>query len=979
MSTPVEEAQDPFDDHRSHSGEPFYMTEAPSRRNSHDDNNAALSPGSSRRNSGSGLNSGKRREKKKVGWSGADSGDPSNRVSWAGEPTEPVPARTLSPPAVRSPVASPDLSGHNTPTTGHSRQGSSHGQLPDDATASRSHLPELSPQQTRDLQQALGSALEVPRPRPAIRQTQSDRGSALGDDDVDGPDHDGQRSYRQRRLKDAHERAKKLETDERVHSRANSRNNSPERRGGKAGKRKQRRSNDYQLDDLPPKNQYGGASDSDDGVQMQSGPRAKYPTTAEAFDLVRKHTTRHTGLPGAETPPSPGTRSGYITPVEEQGAFEIYRPHPEEYRGGILGSLMKLYGRHPHDGGHSRSSSHQPFHGRNHSGDLSTGTTPNHSPPASGSSTPKTWFGTHKPRNHSSPSLAKLIGSSASLGSPGVSGLGEQVSQRLREQREEEKSRRAGLGKRALSGSALQAINRLGKPRIEDEIRITKHIAEYIARQKYLMKLCHALMLFGAPTHRLEEYMNMSARVLEIQAQFLYIPGSMIMSFDDPATHTTEVKLVRVTQGLDLGKLRDVHEIYKEVVHDRIYVDEATERLNDVLKKPAKHSRWLRIPVYGLAAVCVGPFAFEARLIDLPIAFMLGCILGFLQLVVAPRSDLYANVFEIAATVITSFLSRAFGSIPDGKGGRIFCFSALAQSSIALILPGYIVLCASLELQSRSIVAGSIRMVYAIIYSLFLGYGITIGAAIYGIMDSNAASATTCVNPMPEPYFFPFVPAFTLTLIYINQAKWKQAPVMLIIAFVGYLVNFYSSKRFAGNTQVANTLGALAIGVLANLYSRVGARIGNWCLDLWEDRMRHKWKAIKRRFGYGRPRRSAKALEEGSASETESLYVRQTRRVGYGLAAAAMLPAIFVQVPSGLAVSGSLVSGIASANQIAGSGTNGTTVVNSTSLSSGALNSVAFNVGYSVIQVAIGITVGLFLSAIVVYPFGKRRSGLFSF
>ncbi|KAK0899306.1 hypothetical protein LTR02_009706, partial [Friedmanniomyces endolithicus] len=94
----------------------------------------------------------------------------------------------------------------------------------------------------------------------------------------------------------------------------------------------------------------------------------------------------------------------------------------------------------------------------------------------------------------------------------------------------------------------------------------------------------------------------------------------------------------------------------------------------------------------------------------------------------------------------------------------------------------------------------------------------------------------------------------------------------------------------------------------------------------------------------------------------------------YGLAAAAMLPAIFVQVPSGLAVSGSLVSGLASANQIAGNATNGTTVVNSTTLTVSAegLNSIAFNV-------AIGITVGLFLSAVVVYPMGKRRSGLFSF
>jgi hypothetical protein len=40
---------------------------------------------------------------------------------------------------------------------------------------------------------------------------------------------------------------------------------------------------------------------------------------------------------------------------------------------------------------------------------------------------------------------------------------------------------------------------------------------------------------------------------------------------------------------------------------------------------------------------------------------------------------------------------------------------------------------------------------------------------------------------------------------------------------------------------------------------------------------------------------------------------------------------------------------------------------------------VVFNVGYSMIQVAIGITVGLFLSALIVYPFGKKRSGLFSF
>lgn len=88
-------------------------------------------------------------------------------------------------------------------------------------------------------------------------------------------------------------------------------------------------------------------------------------------------------------------------------------------------------------------------------------------------------------------------------------------------------------------------------------------------------------------------------------------------------------------------------------------------------------------------------------------------------------------------------------------------------------------------------------------------------------------------------------------------------PVMLIISFAGYVVNFFSAKAFPSSAQVSNALGALAVGVLGNLYSRI----------------RH------------------------------------------GLAAAALLPAIFVLVPSGLAASGSLLEGISRADQITNSST----------------------------------------------------------
>lgn len=466
------------------------------------------------------------------------------------------------------------------------------------------------------------------------------------------------------------------------------------------------------------------------------------------------------------------------------------------------------------------------------------------------------------------------------------------------------------------------------KVRLEDEIRVTVHIAEIICRQRYIMQLCRALMAFGAPTHRLEEYMQMTARVLEVDSQFLYLPGCMIMSFDDPSTRTTEVKLVRVAQGVDLARLSDTHLIYKNVIHDVIGIEEAVQELDDVMNKKPRYPKYVIVIIYGIATATVGPFAFNARPIDMPIIFINGVLVGLMQHVAAPRSALYSNVFEVTSTVVTSFLARAFGSIPktivDGKRQYLFCFSAISQASIALILPGFLVLCSSLELQSHQIIAGSIRMVYAIIFSLFLGYGITVGTTIYGLMDNGAVSDITCPKDgaFPNPYVarFPFVAIMTVWLLIINQGKWKQLPPMTIIALSGYTTNYFSTKRLGSNSQVANTVGAFTIGIMGNLYSR-----------LW-----------------------------------------------HGHAATAILPGIFILVPSGLAATGSLISGVQSADEIRQnvSSHGAASSAPGAGLSSG--NSV-FSLGFGMIQVAIGITIGLFIAALIVYPYGKRRSGLFSF
>jgi len=337
----------------------------------------------------------------------------------------------------------------------------------------------------------------------------------------------------------------------------------------------------FRLDDIP-------LTDMDErraaydraGEESDEGETKGKGKDLEARNLVRSHSRKYR---------TERVRSAYVsgtvTPTEEQ-VGEDYVPRPKRYRPGILSNLLKLYNQ-PASRRGSEASVESPL--------LPPGTAS--SVGSSGTTTPRQKWYHQRPRSEDT--LSGLIDTSSTLA--GVSPAARKKAGPIR----------PGLGKRTQSGNLITAaVQRIGgrRSRLEEEIRITIHIAEILSRQKYLLKLCRALMSYGAPTHRLEEYMKMSARVLETEGQFLYIPGCMIISFDDASTHTTEVKLVKSFQGVDLGKLKDVHQVYKEVVHDVVGVEEATHRLDAIINAKQKFNNWFLVLVYGFASATVAPY-----------------------------------------------------------------------------------------------------------------------------------------------------------------------------------------------------------------------------------------------------------------------------------------------------------------------------------------------------------------------------------
>jgi hypothetical protein len=71
--------------------------------------------------------------------------------------------------------------------------------------------------------------------------------------------------------------------------------------------------------------------------------------------------------------------------------------------------------------------------------------------------------------------------------------------------------------------------------------------------------------MFGGPSHRLQAQIRATARVLDIELSCMYLPDVMLISFDDGSTGTSNIKFIRQSSTLDMGKLYDGFRLYWKV------------------------------------------------------------------------------------------------------------------------------------------------------------------------------------------------------------------------------------------------------------------------------------------------------------------------------------------------------------------------------------------------------------------------------
>lgn len=118
--------------------------------------------------------------------------------------------------------------------------------------------------------------------------------------------------------------------------------------------------------------------------------------------------------------------------------------------------------------------------------------------------------------------------------------------------------------------------------------------------------------------------MRQVSRTLAVDAEYVYIPNVMLVTFIDSTTHTTETHFIRQGQTFEMHRLADIYRLEKLVAHGEVSVDEALQFIDKVANQPPIYPTWLQPFSYALASFAGCVLFFGGRWKEGGVAAALG-------------------------------------------------------------------------------------------------------------------------------------------------------------------------------------------------------------------------------------------------------------------------------------------------------------------------------------------------------------------
>lgn len=337
--------------------------------------------------------------------------------------------------------------------------------------------------------------------------------------------------------------------------------------------------------------------------------------------------------------------------------------------------------------------------------------------------------------------------------------------------------------------------------------------AEFRMKTRFVVKLGRALHECGTTSQRIERHLMNVTRMLGLNGSFMISPTTFTCAFweTDELDQFVHIERVEPAEN-DLGKLWEIDRLVESIADGRISLDEGNEQLERVVRAPWNYSPWANAFSWAISG---GSFAalLSPSAQDCIVATILSLILFFIT-GPASRHAGWKPVVTILAPFVSGVLAGAVSSCGIGINVPF-----VILSSIIIFIPGLALTVALTEISVGQLISGSSRLVDASMLLVKLFFGAISGTAVAAFLFHGNDGIATSLPILPHWRTWLALAGLSIGLgIAFNIPQRKMAWGFLSAA-IAYGTAGLGEAWFG--MYAGMFIGALAVGLFSNLYSRV--------------------------------------------------------------------------------------------------------------------------------------------------------------
>jgi len=332
----------------------------------------------------------------------------------------------------------------------------------------------------------------------------------------------------------------------------------------------------------------------------------------------------------------------------------------------------------------------------------------------------------------------------------------------------------------------------------------------------YLAEIAAMLTRYGCPAYRIEGLVRVVARLEGHVAESFALPTGLFLTVTPNGAAMVPVhRMVRLHDwSVNLDKLLFVDDLFNEVAQDRLPIEQARTRLVAIDARPPVYrpfTFWLAVAATSAAAAVF--FRGQGR--DVALAATLGLVVHAITRLLRKHPQGRFLVDFSGAAVCAMGAALAGSVFPDVSREVVVLGGMIA------LFPGMTFTTGLAEVAQKNLVAGSARLMEALVTFLALVFGIALSGTIavaLGLRDIAAQQRTGLDWPFQVAALVAISLGFGVAFQMPKRLLWAA----LLSGGTSYAVTALLQSLLPGH--VAAFLGATAVCALANALARATGR-----------------------------------------------------------------------------------------------------------------------------------------------------------